>query len=129
MANYKNLNNFYNGSVKEKEKGKGRRPPEIVRETRDVKGTKDGKSVEINNFKALRLVVDGQTFTEPDFGKLFPSKYQAFNIKHTWSHKMLKNGVEAENAIYFYFPTTMLDEHSIQVICRKKMTELTYQLS
>ncbi|HCS72613.1 MAG TPA: hypothetical protein DIW17_01890 [Clostridiales bacterium] len=129
MENEKSLNNFFLDSETDLEKKGGRRPPEIVKESREIKGNKDGKSLTIANSKAIELEIDGHVFSTNEFKKLFPNQYESFNIKRTYANKKLNDGIKLEESIYFYFPIGMLEQHSIKLTCRKKMVEITYLLS
>lgn len=129
MKKTKDVNNFYSDIEETKSKGDGKRPPAVIEEVREIAGDENGKKVEVSNCKAYRVVIDGQTFKEEEFKKMFPNRYSSMNIKKTLKNKETKGKAEIEEVMYFYFPTSMLQEHSVQVICRKKMVQITYILS
>ncbi|WP_040214682.1 hypothetical protein [Clostridium polynesiense] len=125
MKNTKGISNFF-ACDDEKRKKVGRKIPEIIKETREIAGTENGKSLELTNCKACKLIVDNEAYEEKDFKKLFPNRYSSFNIKKTFRNKGLKEKAVFEEILYFYFPTDLLLEHDIKVVCRKKMLEITY---
>ncbi|HCX64868.1 MAG TPA: hypothetical protein DHN33_06630 [Eubacteriaceae bacterium] len=124
MDNNAVIKDFHTFEEPQKQKP-GKRPPEIVFETKIPSGTKDGKTVSLINYKAFRIVIDNKEYKEKDFNKLFPNKYPSFNIRKTMSTS--KNN-QIEYTMYMYFPSDMLKNHKVKVICRKKMTEYTYLL-
>jgi hypothetical protein len=65
------IDDFYVNLATDVKDNKGRKLSEIVTETREVKGTKDGKSLIIANCKAIRLFIDDQIFTDKIFKDCF----------------------------------------------------------
>ncbi|HOV28241.1 MAG TPA: hypothetical protein PK566_18040 [Pseudobacteroides sp.] len=129
MKKTKDVNNFYPDIEEARTKGDGKRPPIICEEVREIAGDENGKKVEISGCKAYKIIIDGKVFGEAEFKKLFPNKYPAMNIKKTLKNKEVKGKIELEEVMYFYFPIQMLQEHSVQVTCRRKMLKITYSLS
>lgn len=128
MENAKIINNFFINEKENKAKRQGRRTPTIVKETREIVGTENGKSLELTNCKAYKIIIDNQIYEEKDFKKLFPNRYNSFNIKKTYRSKESREKTCFEEVLYFYFPIQMIQDHSIKVVCRKKMLEITYVL-
>jgi hypothetical protein len=129
MKKTKDVNNFYSDIEETKLKGNGKRPPTVIEEVREIAGDENGKKVEVSCCKAYNIIIDGKVFGELEFKKLFPNKYPALNIKKTYKNKGVKGKTEFEEVMYFYFPAQMLQEHSVQVTCRRKMLKITYLLS
>ncbi|HAE61065.1 MAG TPA: hypothetical protein DCG38_01815 [Eubacteriaceae bacterium] len=123
MENKKIIDEFHisDGS---KKKNTGKKIPEIIYETREPIGSEDGTSLNLVNYKAFRIIIDGVEYKEAEFKKLFPNKYPAFNIKKTLASK----NEALYETMYMYFPAAMLKKHKIRVICRKKMIQYTYEL-
>ncbi|KLU63889.1 hypothetical protein DEAC_c42010 [Desulfosporosinus acididurans] len=107
-------------------------------QVKKLKGTKDGKRLLIESYKALRFTVkpigsdeEATEIKEENIAKLFPNEFAKFNIKITTTFgeaKGKKGNVMTKEAI-LYFPAAMLKKFQIDLYFRKKMDLYHYDMT